>query len=87
MIQQKYSQIKLPQRSPVLYFIEFRLGAPQRNGDLDEANYTTLPTSIHDNIKQNLNLSIKEMKKLQLSGLVKSFPFPTWLFSVIGVRD
>lgn len=35
--------------------------APQRNGDLDEANYTTLPTSIHDNIKQNLNLSIKEM--------------------------
>ena len=27
MIQQKYSQIKLPQRSPALYFIEFRLGA------------------------------------------------------------
>ena len=27
MIQQKYSQIKLPQRSPALYFIEFRHGA------------------------------------------------------------
>ena len=27
MIQQKYSQIKLPQRSSALYFIEFRLSA------------------------------------------------------------
>ena len=26
-IQQKYSQIKLPQRSPALYFVEFQLGA------------------------------------------------------------
>lgn len=26
-IQQKYSQIKLPQRSSALYFVEFRLGA------------------------------------------------------------
>ena len=27
MIQQKYSQIKLPQRSSALYFIDFQLGA------------------------------------------------------------
>ena len=31
MIQQKYSQIKLPQKSPALYFIEFRLGARSWN--------------------------------------------------------
>ena len=27
MIQQKFLQIKLPQRSSALYFVEFRLGA------------------------------------------------------------
>ena len=31
MIQQKYSQIKLPQKSSALYFIEFRLGARSWN--------------------------------------------------------
>ena len=36
MIQQKYSQIKLPQRSSALYFIEFRLGARAWNRDFKQ---------------------------------------------------